>query len=261
MLLERQAVQQYFEQHASGYVQRNRLQKQIGQDLVSQLQRHVPQPLHNFIDLGCGSGEVSRLLRKSGICQSLTGCDISPAMLQQWQLRNQGKALQASFDSLPVEAESYAGAFANMALHWASDLSVALAEIHRIVKAGGLLACSIPVTGSLTELQQAYQRQRTQALFPFMSEQAVQQTVSRYFQIIHQHSRRYTLWFDSVPQLLRYLKYSGVMWYPNRFQGLTTPRMLNRMTHAYAQFRQPQGLPLSFKIISLIGMKRCKPIS
>ena len=92
----------------------------------------------SVVDVGCGTGLVSRELHERG-CE-LTGIDISSAMLEHARLAVPGVAfMQAASEALPFGDASFDFAVSAQAFHW-FDQPRALAEMSRVVKPGGAVA-------------------------------------------------------------------------------------------------------------------------
>lgn len=99
-------------------------------------------PAGDLLELGPGPGYVGLELAKQLHPRTLTGCDISPAMLQiaQKNAATYGIAAQyvlGSVLALPFENESFDGVFSNGSLHeWERPVK-AFDEIYRVLRPGG----------------------------------------------------------------------------------------------------------------------------
>lgn len=99
-------------------------------------------PAGDLLELGPGPGYVGLELAKKLRPRTLTGCDISPAMLQiaQNNAAAYGIAVQyvlGNVLALPFENESFDGVFSNGSLHeWERPVK-AFDEIYRVLRPGG----------------------------------------------------------------------------------------------------------------------------
>src|SRR5262249_34136585 len=104
-----------------------------------------PAPAMRVVDLGCGTGELTREMhRRLGAAETL-GIDSSPAML--------AKAAAFAGDGLRFERADIAGfdapagfdlVFSNAALQWLPDHEALFARLARLVRPGGRLAAQMP---------------------------------------------------------------------------------------------------------------------
>ncbi|MGY4478096.1 class I SAM-dependent methyltransferase [Bradyrhizobium sp. USDA 3364] len=113
-----------------------------------------------WLDAGCGTGTLSRLLAARG-CE-VTGVDASSEMIAAARGRpaDGAPAERLAFQqiptiaSLPFAERSFDGVLCASVLEYVPDVAQCLAEIHRVLRPGGLLLVSIPNRGSL--LRQGY---------------------------------------------------------------------------------------------------------
>jgi excisionase family DNA binding protein len=93
------------------------------------------------LDLGAGDGYLS--LQAAHHAKKVISVDISAQMLSQLQSRAKGynvdniETIEADATDLPVDDESVDLVCASMFLHHLDDPSVAVAEIHRVLRPGG----------------------------------------------------------------------------------------------------------------------------
>ncbi|MGC4938577.1 class I SAM-dependent methyltransferase [Kribbella sp. DT2] len=90
-----------------------------------------------ILELGVGTALVGGALAGHGY--QVFGMDISAGMLSHARDRMPGRLALADVCRLPFRNESLAGCYAIWMLHLASDVSVALAEVRRVLRPGGRL--------------------------------------------------------------------------------------------------------------------------
>ncbi|KAA2241930.1 methyltransferase domain-containing protein [Chitinophaga agrisoli] len=126
---------------------------QYGNSLVEWLQ---PQPGEKILDLGCGTGELTATLAKSGA--QVTGLDSSASMIATARNNFPGmefiEASAASF-SLPVQ---YNAIFSNAALHWMLDKEQVAARMYQHLQPGGRLVLEMGAQGNVASLLQALEK-------------------------------------------------------------------------------------------------------
>jgi SAM-dependent methyltransferase len=103
----------------------------------------LPEPGKRTLDLGCGEGRVSRLLRSLG--HRVAGADASPTMVRFAVGHPDAEpAVVADAAVLPFRAAAFDLVVAYMCLHDMDPMPRAVAETARVLERGGRLCASIP---------------------------------------------------------------------------------------------------------------------
>lgn len=87
------------------------------------------------IEIGCGKGRFLGALRSAGRTVTLTGVDISPAMLAQAPAGIDAR--EGSLESVPCPDDSFDVVFAVEAIEHAASVESAIAEMLRLARPGG----------------------------------------------------------------------------------------------------------------------------
>jgi ubiquinone/menaquinone biosynthesis C-methylase UbiE len=98
------------------------------------------------LDAGCGAGRMARYLTDRGLV--VTGVDLSPGMLQMARRDHPDLDVrEGSLTELPFAAETFDGILLWYSLIHLTDaeLPVALAEVARVVRRGGLVLAALQV--------------------------------------------------------------------------------------------------------------------
>lgn len=124
------------------YLKFERERTQPVHDLIARLHGQNP---NRILDIGCGPGNSTAVLKERWPLASVVGLDNSPAMLEQARHSRQG----IDFVQADAAADlSQLGAFdlvlANASLQWIPDHHRLLPRLFRIVSPGGVLAVQIP---------------------------------------------------------------------------------------------------------------------
>jgi ubiquinone/menaquinone biosynthesis C-methylase UbiE len=93
----------------------------------------------DVLDIGCGSGLALSMAAQHGA--RVSGIDIAPTLLAVARERvPDGDLREGGLDSLPFADQSFDAVLSINALQFAADPAAALAEVHRVLRAGGRLA-------------------------------------------------------------------------------------------------------------------------
>jgi trans-aconitate 2-methyltransferase len=104
------------------------------------------QPLHEgrIVDLGCGTGELTKELHRHLGASETIGIDSSASMLQRAKpFAGDGVRFEQG-DIATWEPEPYDLVFSNAALHWLPDHGRLLTRLTAALPAGGQLAVQVP---------------------------------------------------------------------------------------------------------------------
>lgn len=192
-------VHEEFSRYASQYGTYNVIQLKVAEKLVADT---LGQP-HRILDLGCGNGTLySRICWK---VESFLGVDFSESMLSHHPDSANVELMLGDFnDSALFERlrrESYDRIYSASALQWADDLDSVFASI---------AAMSTPVSLAIFTSGTFKKLYETAGLSPILkSSDDVMRIASRHFNAKYEIVR-YSLEFDSVREMFRYIKRSGV---------------------------------------------------
>ncbi|MBI4889216.1 MAG: class I SAM-dependent methyltransferase [Acidobacteria bacterium] len=133
--------------NATLYSQRHAFVWRGGEDLIELL---GPQPGERILDVGCGLGQLTAELAKSGA--RVTGLDSSASMLEGARAAHPEiefiQADIAEFES----TEPFDAIFSNAALHWVHPPAKAAERMAQALKPGGRLVAELGGTGNVGTL-------------------------------------------------------------------------------------------------------------
>lgn len=113
------------------------------------IRRAGPRDGEDILDLGCGTGVVTRTVAASGIVPgSMTGVDFSAGMLAEARVRAASEGLdvrwvEADAGALPLPDDSFDVAFCQQAFQFFPDRPAALRELRRVLRPGGRVAICV----------------------------------------------------------------------------------------------------------------------
>lgn len=101
------------------------------------------RPGARVVDLGCGSGTFTELLRKAGY--DSVGVDISPKLVEVGRAKHPGlELIEGDIENLPFETNSFDGAWLCGVIHHFPDPRRCAEETFRILRPGGRFVAADP---------------------------------------------------------------------------------------------------------------------
>lgn len=140
--------------NAATYAQGHAFVFTHGQGLLELL---APQPGELVLDVGCGSGELTKQVAEAGAV--VVGIDSSPDMIAY--ARQQFPELDFRLGDARnlVLPERFDAIFSNAALHWMPEAVAVAAQLHQQLKPGGRLVAELGGHGNVAQLTAATLRQ------------------------------------------------------------------------------------------------------
>lgn len=146
-------IKQSFNKAAKSYDNYCDLQLQTGRKLISLTKEHCLNS-SRIIDLGCGTGLITRELASALNYENFHAIDFADQLiikakkqLSQYNIN----VYESDYDSF--NEEHFDILFSNLALHWSPNFTLTLKTLKKAFSKQGIFAFSIPLSGSLHELQ------------------------------------------------------------------------------------------------------------
>jgi malonyl-CoA O-methyltransferase len=253
--LDRARLRASFERASGSYESAARLQRSVAAELLSRLDDFQFAP-RVVLDLGAGTGRVTRELKRRYPHACVIALDIAAGMLREAQ-RHQplwrrfervcGDALR-----LPLKDSSVDLIFSSLMLQWCEPLERALAEVRRVLKASGFFAFSTFGPDTLRELRAAWaEADAYNHVNQFLDMHVVGDALTRaglmepVLDVDH-----IELAYPDVLTLMHDLKAIGAHNVTaGRPRALTGRSRLARVQQAYEGFRGSDGLPATYEIV------------
>lgn len=260
---DKRRIHRNFERAAPEYDSANPLSGEVCSRMLERLDlvRVVPA---RILDFGCGTGVVSRALARRYPRAQIAALDFC---LPELQLQRRGGFLArarelvrgrsplscvcADFERLPVASGVIDFVVSNLALHWCDAPQLVVAELQRVLRAGGLLMFTTLGPDTLKELAQASldgDGRSPVHTFPDMHDLG-DMLIRGGFADPVMDMEHITLTYLDLDDLFRDLRASGGMSARVGRAGLRTPRWRRRLAQRYESFRRDGRLPATFEIV------------
>ena len=203
------------------------------------------------LDMGSGTGIQTAQLAQQYTEASVIGMDLAMGMLSFARESHSDMGwCSGDIEALPFQEESFDIVFSSMAIQWCR-LSTVLQEVYRVLKPASWFVFSTLAAGTMQELQLAWaavdQHSHVNGFEPYSVQKRILQQSP--FKVHSFKQQTETVYYPSVPRLLKDLKALGVNAVPLRQQGLMSKSRMVKMQNAYEEFRTEAGLPLSYQVL------------
>ena len=250
-----------FNRAAPGYDASAVLQREVCTRMLERLEYIKLQP-ERILDAGSGTGWGTRRLTQRYPDAQTIALDIAGNMLQAargssgwWQKLFGGtRQLQVCGDieALPLTASSVGMVWSNLTIQWCNDLPAMFADVHRVLKADGLLMFSTFGPDTLKELRQAFNGvDRHNHLNRFTDMHDIgDMLVHSGFADPVMDMEYITLTYDDVRGVLQDIKSIGAHnATAGRGRGLMGKNAWARLVENYERLRSNGKLPATFEVV------------
>lgn len=143
---------------------------------------------HSALDLGCGTGEMLRLLSEQDKTKELTGLDISEKMLAaaEAKLKDRVRLVLGDSEHLPFPDRSFDIVYCNDSFHHYPAPEKVLAEVRRVLADHGTFLmgdCWQPAAGRV--IMNFYMRHSNEGDVKIYSEKEMTTLLSKFFSHVH----------------------------------------------------------------------------
>jgi len=206
------------------------------------------------LDLGSGTGFFTDLLATS--YKQVIGLDFSKKMLHfAKNSRNKNISwLEADAYKIPLQDESIDFIYSNLVFQWFDPLDIAIKEMLRVLKPGGLIIFTTLVDGTLHELKSSWEKiDDDQHVIDFKTELQLEIHFNTEISTLLEYKcRDVILEYQNVIHLARELKGLGANHLPKKKnRGLLGKNKWFAMKEHYKRYLEPNAIyPATYRLYS-----------
>jgi malonyl-ACP O-methyltransferase BioC len=205
-------IKQAFNKSFMTYDLYSDIQQFIGKKLLLSMTSY-PVKIINIIDLGCGTGFLTKQLAELYSYKNFYAIDIAEQLLKKARERLSSFAIcidENNFQNFHYENILFDLVFSNMALHWSLNFQNTLFNIHHNMALGGLLICSLPLDNTFHELNRHARNQ-------FYSKNDILLFLNKAgFSVLNHFTEQIVLHFHSITDVLKSIKAVGANYHSNK---------------------------------------------
>lgn len=241
-------VAQRFAKAGRSYLQHAVVQQQISQQLFADMQDYCPQVLPKVLEIGCGSGNLTRLFLQYFQVEQLFLNDLYGDIEQHFTHFNQLNWLIGDIEQL-VLPKHLDAVISSSALQWMVDLPALLQRIYHALKLNAYFCFSTFGENNLIEIKQL----TGQGLNYYSAQSLQQQLEESGFEILLIQQEQKCLYFDHPKSVLQHLKATGVTATAKSHRW--TKQSLQQFYLNYEKFKDEQGYRLTYHPIYVTAQK------
>ncbi|WP_455497431.1 malonyl-ACP O-methyltransferase BioC [Coprobacter sp.] len=246
MSIDKERLKTAFTKAAHTYEQEASVQQQIAAKLYNMLSRYLCCPPSSILEIGCGTGFLTRLLSTHFHPENITVNDLCPEMANY---------IPNNINFIPGDAEiidfpnKYDLIASSSAIQWLTDLSSFLKKMDQKLSSNGILAISTFGEKNLSEIKYI-----TDKGLNYPSRSELEQLIAPSFQILEIKENTHSLYFSSPWDVLIHMKHTGV-------NGINTDRWTNAdMKHFIDRYNKlfytDNKVSLTYHPIYIIATKK-----
>ena len=248
-----------FNRAASTYAATASLQRRIADLLITQLHQVLaPDFSGRILDAGCGTGYCIDRLHQLFPSAEIIGLDFAEDMLRHLALKDQHLSINAQIEQLPLATGSIDCYVSNLAWQWC-DPDTAARESHRVLHQQGQLIITTLSTDTFYELANCLKQldlsPQDHLLKLITPDNLIDAFERTGWHVIDIQRSKHTTWHRDFHTLRHSIRGVGA-----NHRAIQNTIVLNRAQHSaliadYETLRTPQGLPLSYDVVTLRALK------
>ena len=248
-----------FNRAASTYAATASLQRTVADALIRQLHQVLPPDFAGrILDAGCGTGYCIEKLHQLFPSAAIIGLDFADHMLRHLPREDQYHCINAHIEQLPLATDSIDCYVSNLAWQWC-DPDTATQESHRVLHPQGQLIISTLSTGTFHELANCLQQldlSPQDHLLRFVTPENLIDAFERTgWHVADLQRTMHTTWHGDFRTLRHSIRGVGANHLPVQNTAVLNRVQRSALIADYETLRTPQGLPLSYDVVTLRALK------
>lgn len=262
----KRTVSNRFSEKSGTYDQHALVQKEMAEELLSHVQAVVePKQIRQLLEIGCGTGELTRLLCRSFPAANCQALDLALGMLEEARRKLREEGLSCTFLHADVEewvwrqeADSLDAVVSGACFQWLSQPGVTLKGLAGLLKPGGHLLFSTFGPETFAELHASFGYAHASLGQPAVRHGLAFHSATEWksmlaaagFEDVGIFFRKIVLNYPGVRDFLHAVKAVGASATQGQSPGLGSKRLLLAMIEYYERaFGTSEGIPATYDLL------------
>ena len=249
--MEKTKIGEAFGKAAAAYDTLAVFQRQVCERMLCLLPELLPAGFvpEKLLDGGCGTGFGAQCLKCLWPDATLTGCDLSDAMVER--MRQKGfSAVTGDLENLPFSDRAFDFIWSSLALQWCKPQTV-FSELHRVLDKNGILYFSTLAPGTLPEIGFAFSGlDDSGRVLEFHPADELENRLRQAgFKGIRLLSETQVMHYPDVRSALESVRGIGAGHAAKKRRTLLGKEAWKKVQERYESLRDGNGLPLTYELV------------
>lgn len=253
--INKDGISASFSKAASTYDNWSEPQKLIAEHLETKLPLHLPEG--NIIDLGCGTGLLTKMLSEAYPDRHIRGVDLAPGMInickKKWNKNGRLSFEIADAENFDPGREPSCLIASSCTFQWFENQPEAIKRTFRLLSRGGYLAVAVPVKGTLAELQSSYKETFGKVMMGlnYRDEKDYEELFKGHNAVIrHYEIKSFKVHYSSGLQVFKSFKGVGAVFNGHKGFSPLSRKKLVKLISNYEETHME--LPVTYKVLFLV---------
>jgi len=254
--MDKEVVRRNFSKSARHYDRYSYIQDLCASRLISKIEG---DGFGKILDIGCGTGNYTRLLRERYPQASIKAVEISRQMVDV--AREKLSGCRVDFFVRDAEAMRFDDKFdlisSNASFQWFENLKDALSKYSALLKDGGIIAFSAFGPETFCELDRSLKRlfgsEVSISAYGFIGKDRIEVMLKEYFRTVEIGEEIYKKSYNSLRELLTNIKYTGARGRGLKNGTFWTPKVVGELGRCYKEVFG--GIKATYQVYYCRGVK------
>ena len=253
--LENTRIAQAFRKSLNTYDQQAAVQHRMARDLVDELKKHTPHQLDRVLELGCGTGQLTRMMLSAfriteyAVNDLVPECETGIDAIFARHAQTKASFLWGDVEALYDYPDALSLLISGSTFQWLDDLRGFLARISPYLVPEGLLAFTTFGPDNCQEI-----RTLTGVGLDYPARDELKDYLKEDYHMLVARDFHETCFFETPMTVLRHLKATGVNGVAaHRWTSQGLAQFCAEYTAAYGQ---EAGIPLTYHPVLIVARKK-----
>ena len=254
--MNKEVISRNFSRCAYSYDDYADIQQKAASELLSRIEK---DSFSKILEIGCGTGNFTSLLKQRFIHADFKAVDISSGMIDLARAKDQNKGVE--FITGDAENISFKERFdliaSNACLQWLENLENSLLKYKDWLEDNGMLCFSVFGPHTFRELNAVLgegQVGKRITAASFINEDKINEVLNHNYKSVRFWESEYSEVLPSLKYLLQKVKYTGVRGVGVDRPGIFTPHLLGGLEKRYLdKFKE---IRVTYQVFYFLGRKR-----